>query len=92
MSLDEMFDDIVRHVTSHKFTSPDGWFFPGDIVPHGNRFKYKCKVLYSAGRLERQGTRHDRWGYRYRIPNESCSCEHSTNVDGICSNCGRPIK
>jgi len=70
VTLNEMLDE-VKHNLGRKYWSmsfsPDSWFFPSDLSPFNSQFKYRCKKLYEAGMLERQGNSSDRWGYRYRV-------------------------
>jgi len=70
ITLDELLDDVKRRLAvkywNYSF-KPDSWFFPSDLSPHNNQFKYRCKKLYEAGMLKRQGSNGDRWGYRYKV-------------------------
>ena len=45
----------------------NGWFFPGDVIPHGDRFKRACVKYYKQGLLERRGDSGDRWGFMYKL-------------------------
>ena len=68
VTLDEMLDEVKHRVGISTYHYENGsWFMPNDIAPHSSRFKYRCKKLYEAGLLERQGTSRDRWGYSYRV-------------------------
>ena len=60
----ESIKNLIK-ISDYSFYSD--WFFPSDLIPHSNSFKYSCKKLYEQGKLERQGDSIDRWGYQYRI-------------------------
>jgi len=65
------FDDFKMIVLKNSnYIGDDGWFFPGDIVPHSTKFKYACKKYYKDGLLDRMGDSSDRWGYQYKILNQ----------------------
>jgi len=66
--LEEVIRKLARTYWNYNF-KPNEWFFPSDVSPHSTSFKYKCKKLHALGMLERQGDSSDRWGYRYRVPN-----------------------
>lgn len=71
INLVEALEDVKRRLATPKWNishKPHEWFFAGDVAPHSNTFKYRCKKLYEAGVLERQGDGTNRWGYRYRVP------------------------
>jgi len=74
MKPEEMLEIVKQRLTvihwNYSF-KPHDWFFPNDVAPHSNSFKYKCKKLYSLRMLERQGDNTNRWGYQYRVPVES---------------------
>ena len=52
--------------SNYKYEEYD-WFFPSDLSPFNNKFKYACKKLAEEGLLERGGDAHNKWGYYYRI-------------------------
>jgi len=73
-TLDELLSDIKRLLALKRWNysyEMNDWFFPSDLIPHSTSVKYRCKKLFIAGLLERQGSSSDRWGYRYRIPPSS---------------------
>jgi len=56
---------IMLKKSNYKYKESD-WFFPNDLSPFNNKFKYACKKLAEKGLLERGGDAH-RGGYDYRI-------------------------
>jgi len=70
MKPEQMLEEVKRRLTltywNYSF-KPTEWFFPSDVTPYSNSFKYKCKKLHALGMLERQGDGTARWGYRYRV-------------------------
>ena len=70
MTPEDMLKDVQESLAIRRRTynyEPHDWFFPSDVHPHSNSFKYQCKKLHTLGMLERSAG-FGRWGYTYRVP------------------------
>lgn len=63
-------DEIKRLVKKYN-NRMDGYFFPTDIIPHSRKLRYACNKYYKQGLLIRRGEQDDRWGYMYKLKDDS---------------------